>query len=55
MATATANKSDVQAVDALAQSYRDLKQEIGKVIIGQEEVVQTVIISLFSNFYDLVL
>ena len=39
MATATANKSDVQAVDALAQSYRDLKKEIGKVIIGQEAVI----------------
>ncbi len=53
MATATANKSDVQAVDALAQSYRDLKKEIGKVIIGQDEVVQTVIISLFSNGHSL--
>ena len=53
MATATANKSDVQAVDALAQSYRDLKKEIGKVIIGQEDVVQAVIISLFSNGHSL--
>lgn len=50
---ATANKSDVQAVDALAQSYRDLKKEIGKVIIGQEDVVQAVIISLFSNGHSL--
>ena len=48
-----ANKSDVQAVDALAQSYVDLKQEIGKVIIGQEEVVKTVITSLFSNGHSL--
>ena len=53
MATATTNKSDVQAVDALAQSYRDLKKEIGKVIIGQEDVVQAVIISLFSNGHSL--
>lgn len=48
-----ANKSDVQAVDALAQSYVDLKQEIGKVIIGQEEVVKTVITSMFSNGHSL--
>jgi len=48
-----AYKSDVEAVDALAQSYRDLKQEIAKVIIGQDEVVRTVIISLFSNGHSL--
>jgi MoxR-like ATPase len=42
-------KSDVEAVDALAQSYRDLSKEIGKVIVGQKEVVTAVIISLFSN------
>ena len=45
--------SDVEAVDALAQSYRDLKNEIGKVIVGQHDVVQAVIISLFSNGHSL--
>jgi MoxR-like ATPase len=45
--------SDVEAVDALAQSYRDLKSEIGKVIVGQHDVVQAVIISLFSNGHSL--
>ncbi len=49
----TAFKSDVEAVDALAQSYRELKQEIGKVIVGQDEVVRSVIISLFSNGHSL--
>ncbi len=48
-----ANKSDVAAVDALAQSYKDLKSEIAKVIVGQHEVVQGVIISLFSNGHSL--
>ena len=47
------HKSDVAAVDALAQSYQDLKAEIGKVIVGQEEVVKAVIISLFSNGHSL--
>ncbi|MFK7950853.1 MAG: AAA family ATPase [Saprospiraceae bacterium] len=42
-------KSDVEAVDALAQSYRDLSAEIGKVIVGQKDVVKAVIISMFSN------
>lgn len=46
-------KSDVEAVDALAQAYQALKTEIGKVIVGQDEVVKTVIISLFSNGHSL--
>ena len=46
-------KSDVEAVDALANSYKALKKEIGKVIIGQDEVVMAVIISLFSNGHSL--
>jgi len=49
----TTYKNDVEAVDALAQSYRDLKAEIGKVIIGQDDVVRAVIISLFSNGHSL--
>lgn len=52
MSTAT-YKSDVEAVDGLSLSYRTLKQEIGKVIVGQEEVVKAVIISLFSNGHSL--
>ena len=45
--------SDVEAVDALAQAYQDLRREIGKVIVGQQEVVKTVLISLFSNGHSL--
>ena len=48
-----AYKSDVEAVDSLANAYRDLSKEIGKVIIGQEDVVRAVIISLFSNGHSL--
>ena len=46
-------QSDVEAVNALAASYKQLKAEIGKVIVGQDEVVQAVIISLFSNGHSL--
>jgi MoxR-like ATPase len=49
----SAYKSDVEAVDALASSYKELKKEIGKVIVGQDEVVKSVIISLFSNGHSL--
>ncbi|MBK9150596.1 MAG: AAA family ATPase [Saprospiraceae bacterium] len=46
-------KSEVEAVDAMAQSYAGLKSEIAKVIVGQEDVVKAVIISLFSNGHSL--
>ncbi len=46
-------KTDVEAVDALAKAYKDLSAEIGKVIVGQEEVVKAVIISMFSNGHSL--
>jgi MoxR-like ATPase len=41
--------SDVEAVDALHLSYDQIKAEIGKVIVGQDEVVKSVLISIFSN------
>ncbi len=49
----TAFKSDASAIDALAQSYYDLKKEISKIIVGQDDVVKGVIISLFSNGHSL--
>ncbi len=42
-------KTDVEAVDALKQSYTDLSNEIKKVIIGQDEIVKEVLISIFSK------
>src|SRR5580698_1928693 len=41
--------SEVEAADALGKVYRQITAEIGKVIIGQEEVVKSVLISIFSN------
>ena len=49
----TEYRSDVEAVDAMAASYHELKSEIGKVIVGQEDIVKAVIISLFSNGHSL--
>ncbi len=42
-------KDDVEAVDALSSSYRDIRNEIGRIIVGQDEVVRSVLISIFSN------
>ncbi|MBL7814227.1 MAG: AAA family ATPase [Saprospiraceae bacterium] len=53
MSVSTVYKSDVEAVDALALSYKNLTKEISKVIVGQEDVVRAVIISLFSNGHSL--
>jgi MoxR-like ATPase len=43
------HRSDVEAADALKHAYQQITAEIGKVIIGQEEVVKFVLISIFSN------
>src|ERR1700750_2365512 len=43
------HKSDVEAADALKHAYQQLRTEIGKVIVGQDEVVKFVLISIFSN------
>src|SRR5258707_5980811 len=43
------HRSDVEAADALKQAYQQITAEIGKVIIGQQEVVKFVLISIFSN------
>jgi MoxR-like ATPase len=41
--------SDVEAIDSLKEAYNRLNTEIGRVVIGQEEVVKDVIISIFSK------
>lgn len=45
--------SEVEAVDALAASYQSLRTEIGKVIVGQDAVVKSVLISLFCDGHSL--
>lgn len=41
--------SDAAAIDAFSQKFKDLKKEIAKVIVGQDEVVDQVLISIFSR------
>lgn len=41
--------SDKVAIDQLVQHYKELKNEIHKVIVGQDEVVDQVLISIFSR------
>ncbi len=42
-------KSEVEAVDFFVGKYKELTTEIGKVIIGQNEVIRDVLISIFSR------
>lgn len=42
-------KDDVEAVNALRDKYKELTSEIGKVIIGQNEVVEDVLICVLSK------
>lgn len=41
--------SDKDAIDQLVRHYKELKNEIHKVIVGQDEVVDQVLISIFSR------
>jgi len=41
--------SDVEAVDALHNSYKQIRDEIAQIIVGQDDVVKSVLISIFSN------
>lgn len=42
-------KSDAEAIDAFVIRYKELTQEIGKVIVGQDEVIKKVLITIFSK------
>lgn len=41
--------NDVEAADAMAARFNDLRTEVGKVIIGQKDVVEAVFTAIFSN------
>jgi len=45
--------SEVEAVDALAKAYQEIKDQIGQIIVGQDEVVENVLISIFCNGHSL--
>ena len=47
--------SDVEGLDALSLSYNRISKEISRVIIGQDEVVKAVLISILSNGHCLLI
>jgi len=42
-------KSDVEAIDQFVVKYKELNKEIAKVIVGQEDTIKNVLISIFSR------
>ncbi len=53
--SAEISRDDVVAVAALAEDYRRLRAEIGKVIIGQDDVVDELLIGLFARGHVLLI
>jgi MoxR-like ATPase len=51
----THNTNDVEAIDNLKKSYTELKQEIQKVIIGQEDIIDNVLLTIFSGGHCLLI
>ncbi len=49
------HKSDVEALDNFAEKYKNLNDEISKIIIGQHDVIKNVLISIFSRGHCLLI
>jgi len=47
------NKDDVQLVENLNNTVNKIKDEVGKVIIGQDEIIADLLVSLFSGGHSL--
>jgi len=47
--------SDVAAIEQLVQKQKQLKTEIAKIIIGQEQIVDEIILSIFSGGHALLI
>ena len=48
-------KTDVEAIEAFVEKYAELKQEIAKVIVGQDEVVKNILMAMFSRSHALLI
>ncbi len=47
--------SDVKSVERLSQRHKALRTEIAKVIIGQDQVIEEILISIFSGGHSLLI
>ncbi len=51
----TIHEDDVAAIDQLGQLYGNLTAELGKVIVGQQEVIERLAISIFGRGHSLLM
>ena len=49
------NKTDIEAIEAFVEKYKTLRQEIAKVIVGQDDVVKNVLMAMFSRSHALLI
>ena len=47
--------NDVEAVSRLCKAYTDIREEIAKVIVGQEQVIEHLLVSLLSRGHCLLI
>lgn len=47
--------SDVAAIEQFVKRYKDLKKEISKAIVGQDDVVNQILVSIFSGGHSLLI
>jgi MoxR-like ATPase len=47
--------SDVEALDAFSKRFTELRTEVAKIIVGQDEVVKNILISVFSDGHSLLI
>ena len=48
-------KNDVEAIDAFVEKYAELRKEIAKVIVGQDDIVKNVLMAMFSRSHALLI
>jgi MoxR-like ATPase len=49
------SKNDVEAIEELRQSYAEIKSELGKIIIGQEEAIERMFLCMLSQGHALLM
>uniref|UniRef100_A0A7C4TCP3 MoxR family ATPase n=1 Tax=candidate division WOR-3 bacterium TaxID=2052148 RepID=A0A7C4TCP3_UNCW3 len=48
-------ETDIEKIQHLSEAYKKITGEVGKLIIGQKEVIEQVLISLFCNGHSLII
>ncbi|MBQ4433571.1 MAG: AAA family ATPase, partial [Bacteroidales bacterium] len=48
-------KDDVEAIQAFVEKYANLRKEIAKVIVGQDEVIKNILMVMFSRSHALLI